>query len=164
MKTNRPSTLRLALIFTLAAMSHLMPSRADGIAQPVESFADLRAVTRDGNTNAGWVSEDGLVQAAMFDRGSGKVSTIKMDRPARATGPLTAKPAAAAAPLAPLSDAVSTQAVLTAMKRVADWQLANPSQHKPTDWTQAAGYAGMMALAGISAGSVWNVQQIEGSW
>ena len=36
------------------------------------------------------------------------------------------------------------------MQRVADWQLANPSLHKPTDWTQGAGDAGMMALAGIS--------------
>lgn len=36
------------------------------------------------------------------------------------------------------------------MQRVADWQLANPSKHKPTDWTQGAGYAGIMALAGIS--------------
>ncbi|HVU33211.1 MAG TPA: glycoside hydrolase family 88 protein [Opitutaceae bacterium] len=36
------------------------------------------------------------------------------------------------------------------MERVADWQLANPSKHPATDWTQAAGYTGMMALAGIS--------------
>ena len=41
--------------------------------------------------------------------------------------------------------------VLAAMQRVADWQLANPSAHKATDWTQGAGYAGMMALAGISS-------------
>jgi unsaturated rhamnogalacturonyl hydrolase len=40
--------------------------------------------------------------------------------------------------------------VLAAMERVADWQLAHPSEHKPTDWTQAAGYTGMMALAKIS--------------
>lgn len=40
--------------------------------------------------------------------------------------------------------------VLRVMQRVADWQLANPSAHKTTDWTQGAGYAGMMALAGIS--------------
>jgi len=40
--------------------------------------------------------------------------------------------------------------VLTVMQKVADWQLANPSKHKTTDWTQGAGYAGMMALAGIS--------------
>jgi unsaturated rhamnogalacturonyl hydrolase len=40
--------------------------------------------------------------------------------------------------------------VLEIMQRVADWQLANPSKHKTTDWTQAAGDAGMMALAGIS--------------
>jgi rhamnogalacturonyl hydrolase YesR len=42
------------------------------------------------------------------------------------------------------------QAILNIMQRVADWQLANPSAHKPTDWTQGAGDAGMMALAGIS--------------
>jgi rhamnogalacturonyl hydrolase YesR len=41
-------------------------------------------------------------------------------------------------------------AVLSVMERVADWQLANPSKHGPTEWTQAAGYAGLMALAGTS--------------
>lgn len=41
--------------------------------------------------------------------------------------------------------------VLATMERVADWQLANPSKHAPTDWTQGAGYAGIMALAKISA-------------
>lgn len=40
--------------------------------------------------------------------------------------------------------------VLILMQRVADWQLANPSKHPATDWTQGAGDAGMMALAGIS--------------
>jgi unsaturated rhamnogalacturonyl hydrolase len=40
--------------------------------------------------------------------------------------------------------------VLSVMERVADWQLAHPSAHTATDWTQAAGDAGMMALAGIS--------------
>jgi rhamnogalacturonyl hydrolase YesR len=40
--------------------------------------------------------------------------------------------------------------VLSVMERVADWQLAHPSAHPTTDWTQAAGDAGMMALAGIS--------------
>jgi unsaturated rhamnogalacturonyl hydrolase len=41
--------------------------------------------------------------------------------------------------------------VLSIMQRVADWQLAHPSLHPTTDWTQAAGDAGMMALAGISS-------------
>lgn len=36
------------------------------------------------------------------------------------------------------------------MERVADWQLAHPSQHRETDWTQGAGCAGFMALVGIS--------------
>ena len=40
--------------------------------------------------------------------------------------------------------------VLAVMERVADWQLANPSKHKPTDWTQGAYYAGVMALDQIS--------------
>jgi len=41
-------------------------------------------------------------------------------------------------------------AVLSVMEHVADWQLAHPSPHSPTDWTQAAGDAGLMALAGTS--------------
>jgi len=45
----------------------------------------------------------------------------------------------------PLSGAVAPQAILTAMERVADWQLANPNGHRPTDWTQGAGYAGILA-------------------
>jgi rhamnogalacturonyl hydrolase YesR len=49
-----------------------------------------------------------------------------------------------------LSSEVKPLPVLDAMQRVADWQLAHPSAHKPTDWTQGAGDAGMMALAGIS--------------
>jgi rhamnogalacturonyl hydrolase YesR len=41
--------------------------------------------------------------------------------------------------------------VLRVMEHVADWQLANPSTHPLTDWTQGAGDAGFMALAGLSA-------------
>ena len=48
------------------------------------------------------------------------------------------------------SGAVAAAPVLDVMERVADWQLAHPSQHPTTDWTQGAGYAGMMALADIS--------------
>jgi rhamnogalacturonyl hydrolase YesR len=44
----------------------------------------------------------------------------------------------------------SPEAVLNIMQHVADWQLAHPSAHKPTDWTCAAGDDGFMALAGIS--------------
>lgn len=40
--------------------------------------------------------------------------------------------------------------ILTVMQHAADWQLAHPSKHRPDDWTQGAGDAGMMALAGIS--------------
>ncbi|HEX3627560.1 MAG TPA: glycoside hydrolase family 88 protein [Verrucomicrobiae bacterium] len=44
----------------------------------------------------------------------------------------------------------SPQAALDVMQRVADWQLAHPSDHKSTDWTCGAGDDGFMALAGIS--------------
>ncbi len=50
----------------------------------------------------------------------------------------------------PVSSDITPPAILAVMQRVADWQLAHPSQHPTTDWTQGAGAAGMMALAGIS--------------
>jgi unsaturated rhamnogalacturonyl hydrolase len=40
--------------------------------------------------------------------------------------------------------------ILAAIERAADWQLANPSKHPATDWTQGAGDTGMMALASVS--------------
>jgi len=49
-----------------------------------------------------------------------------------------------------LSSDIKPLPVLAAMQRVADWQLAHPSAHKPVEWTQGAGDAGFMALAGIS--------------
>ncbi len=50
-----------------------------------------------------------------------------------------------------LSTAVKPYPVLTAMQRVADWQLAHPFTNcLPTDWQLGPEYAGMMALAGIS--------------
>ncbi|HLP78003.1 MAG TPA: glycoside hydrolase family 88 protein [Candidatus Paceibacterota bacterium] len=44
----------------------------------------------------------------------------------------------------------SKRSILAVMERVADWQLANPSRHARTDWTQGAGCTGFMALTGIS--------------
>jgi unsaturated rhamnogalacturonyl hydrolase len=41
-------------------------------------------------------------------------------------------------------------AILQAMTAAADWQLAHPSAHEPWDWTQAAFYVGVMALADVS--------------
>jgi len=49
-----------------------------------------------------------------------------------------------------LSPDITTQAVLTAMQRVADWQLAHPIMLRPTGWICSVGDVGMMALAGIS--------------
>src|SRR5690242_9275653 len=51
----------------------------------------------------------------------------------------------------PASSAPRPSDVLSVMERVADWQLAHPSQHDPASWTQCAGYTGFMALAAISS-------------
>ncbi len=55
-----------------------------------------------------------------------------------------------ASPIMTFPSEITQRAVLTAMKRVANWQLANPSPRRATSWTQGAYYAGMMALASIS--------------
>jgi len=49
------------------------------------------------------------------------------------------------------ADVQAPAAVLATMERVADWQLAHPSAHPETHWTQAVGEAGFMALAGVSS-------------
>lgn len=41
-------------------------------------FADPRAVTRDGHTYTGWVTEGGSVQAAAIEHSSGKVTTVDL--------------------------------------------------------------------------------------
>jgi rhamnogalacturonyl hydrolase YesR len=51
-------------------------------------------------------------------------------------------------PAAPTADQV-----LTDMKRVADWQLANPSKHAVHDWTQAPFFLGLSALHHVSRDS-----------
>jgi len=51
---------------------------------------------------------------------------------------------------ASISPDITPQAVLAAMQRVADWQLAHPITLRPTGWICSVGDVGMMALAGIS--------------
>ncbi len=51
----------------------------------------------------------------------------------------------------PTASTSGKSAVLPIMERVADWQLAHPSRHATTDWTQAAFYNGVMSLANVSA-------------
>ena len=46
--------------------------------------------------------------------------------------------------------ALGREAVLRVMTAAADWQLAHPSEHATDDWTQAAFYTGLMALAGVT--------------
>ncbi len=50
-----------------------------------------------------------------------------------------------------LSSEFEPQAIVRVMTAAADWQLAHPSVHPPYDWTQAAFYVGVMALAEISS-------------
>lgn len=61
-------------------------------------------------------------------------------------------PVAHAAATAAAQDAraQAPAAVLALMERVADWQLAHPTESRGEDWTDGVGDAGFMALAGIS--------------
>lgn len=61
-----------------------------------------------------------------------------------------AGPPAAGSGAAPFSAAFEPSAVMRVMRLAADWQLAHPSAHPPYDWTQAAFYTGVMALADVS--------------
>jgi len=69
----------------------------------------------------------------------------------RSTGFMAAVFLAANALAQSPADEVSPKPVLDVMQRVADWQLAHPAKPAMTGWIQAAGQAGIMALAGISA-------------
>ena len=46
---------------------------------------------------------------------------------------------------------LQAEATLNVMRRVADWQLANPATHDPLDWTHGALYPGYMVLDGLVA-------------
>jgi rhamnogalacturonyl hydrolase YesR len=50
-----------------------------------------------------------------------------------------------------LSDKMRRAQIMTAMQKVADWQLAHPGDHPPLDWTQGALYAGMTAWGELSS-------------
>ena len=50
----------------------------------------------------------------------------------------------------PFSPARDRAAILKVMSAAADWQLDHPSTHEPWDWTQAAFYAGVMALSRLT--------------
>src|SRR2546426_11842379 len=72
-----------------------------------------------------------------------------MSPPPPAPSPIAAVPETRATPL---SDTVEPQAVLRAMTTVADWQLANPSAHKPYEWQEAPFWAGLYEVALRSSG------------
>lgn len=55
-------------------------------------------------------------------------------------------------PLSLRAEPLDEAAVLADMKRVADWQLANPSSHPVTDWTQAPFYLGLLDLHQVGGG------------
>ncbi len=63
-------------------------------------------------------------------------------------------------PAAESGAGLDSKSVLATMHAVADWQLANPSRHRPTDWTQGAGYAGMMAVAELPDGQKYEAAML----
>lgn len=59
------------------------------------------------------------------------------------------------------AEAKDPQSVLTLLQSVADWQLANPSRHALTDWTQGAGYCGFMALSRLPGGMKYEEAMVQ---
>lgn len=57
---------------------------------------------------------------------------------------------AAADAHAPLSPSFEPAAILTAMRRVGDWDLAHDWRIRPDDWVVTVGYTGLLALADTS--------------
>lgn len=51
----------------------------------------------------------------------------------------------------PSAASLTRESVIREMERVASWQIAHPSSHPTTDWTQGAYYCGLMSLARLSA-------------
>jgi unsaturated rhamnogalacturonyl hydrolase len=62
----------------------------------------------------------------------------------------TRKPATAA-PVT-VADALEPRALVAAMTKVAEWQLANPSSHKPYEWHVAPFWSGLARFAPIATG------------
>ena len=56
---------------------------------------------------------------------------------------------------------VRPASVLATMKKVADWQLAQPSPRGTDDWTYGALYAGMMALSHIADSPKYHDAMVE---
>lgn len=57
--------------------------------------------------------------------------------------------------------ATDPQSVLALLHSVADWQLANPSKHALTDWTQGAGYTGFMAVSRLPGGAKYEEAMVR---
>jgi rhamnogalacturonyl hydrolase YesR len=76
--------------------------------------------------------------------------------------PVLAAAAVATRSLCADAHAPTPDSVRRISEHVADWQLANPSKHPLTDWTQGAGSAGMMALAGISGTRYFDAEKAVG--
>ena len=78
------------------------------------------------------------------------ILTPRPQTPQNPEPPKELHPRLSGALIMPLSAEMTPRAVLNAMQRVADWQLAHSSTNPATGWIQAVQDAGMMALAGIS--------------
>ncbi|MBI9016182.1 MAG: DUF4861 family protein [Phycisphaerae bacterium] len=74
-----------------------------------------------------WMNNNHYQHYMTFD------SSIKMDMPAKS-----------------LSTAIDQKAIIKAMTKVADWQIENPGNHNPRDWTWGALLAGMSAWSNMA--------------
>jgi hypothetical protein len=88
MKKRKPHILITAICLAAGLLVHMLtPTHA---AQPAEVYADFtadgtwcwfsspRALSRDGKTYSGWVTEDGSIQAGEVEHATGRVTTVTL--------------------------------------------------------------------------------------
>lgn len=88
------------------------------------------------------------LKPSISDRHESRVSAIPSAEKRRLLSSFTGVLLLATLPLAAADPAPN--AILKDMRRVADWQLANPSEHDLDDWTQAPFFLGLSELSQVS--------------
>ena len=88
MKKRKPHILPTAVYLATGLLVHMLTTTH--AAQPAEAYADFtedgtwcwfsspRALSRDGKTYSGWVTEDGSIQAGEVEHATGRVSTVTL--------------------------------------------------------------------------------------
>jgi unsaturated rhamnogalacturonyl hydrolase len=108
--------------------------------------AALSSLAHDARPGAMMAADDAVPENQPMKKPTSALKTALAIAYAAQVWVCAAAPDSSAKP----SAALSSSAILTTLKKVADWQLAQPPKPRADDWTYGALYTGMMALSRIS--------------